>query len=64
MKVGQLFDLPTDILYSEGVKGVIRDRETNAVILARYEVVKVEGELKGRVYATYGHTRRNGKASE
>lgn len=66
MKVGQLFDLPADVRYDEGVKGVIRN-QSETEIIARYEVVKVETEsgekiLRGRIYATYKPKRKKAKA--
>lgn len=57
MKVGQIFDLPPDILYPLGHIGKIKDKG-ETTLLARYEVVEIESELKGRVITTYGHKRR------
>lgn len=57
MKVGQIFTLPTDILYPLGHIGKIKNTDETKVI-ARYEVVEVQGELKGRVITTYGHKRK------
>ena len=59
MKVGQIFELPNDYMYPIGHIGRILDRETNKKVIAKYEVIKVEGELKGRVLVTYGNKRRN-----
>ena len=59
MKVGQIFELPTEYLYPLGHIGKIRDKETNKKLVAKYEVVEVEGQLKGRVIVTYGNKRRN-----
>lgn len=54
MKVGQIFTLPPDILYPLGHIGKLKnDDETE--IIAKYEVVEIEGELKGKVIVTYGH---------
>lgn len=58
MKVGQIFELPNDYMYPLGHIGRILDRETNTKLVAKYEVIKVEGELKGKVLVTYGHKRR------
>lgn len=57
MKVGQIFDLPPDILYPLGHIGLVKDKETEKIPIAKYEVVEVEGELKGRVMVTYGNRR-------
>ncbi len=57
MKVGQIFTLPENILYSLGHIGKLRD-EGETKLIAKYEVVEIEGELKGRVIVTYGHKRR------
>lgn len=58
MKVGQIFTLPEDVLYPVGHRGRIRDEETQTKTIARYEVVEIEGELKGRIIVTYGNKRR------
>jgi hypothetical protein len=52
MKVGQLFDLPLEISYKVGVTGNIRNKEETK-LLAKYEVVEIEGERKGRVIVVY-----------
>jgi len=57
MKVGQIFDLPSDILYPLGHIGKLKD-STETKLLAKYEVVEIEGKLKGRVIVTYGNKRR------
>lgn len=57
MKIGQIFELPPDVLYKLGDIGNIKDRETATKIIAKYQVVEIEGELKGRVTNTYGHKR-------
>lgn len=57
MKVGQIFLLPPDVLYKVGDRGNVKDRETATKIIAKYEVVEIEGELRGRVTNTYGHKR-------
>ena len=57
MKIGQIFDLPPDVLYRPGDVGSIKDRETATRTIAKYQVVEIEGELKGRVTNTYGHKR-------
>ena len=57
MKVGQIFDLPLDVTYYLGRIGKLKNTEQTKV-LAKYEVVEVQGELKGRVIVTYGNKRR------
>lgn len=57
MKVGQIFTLPADILYQLGHVGKLKN-ETETKTLAKYEVVEVKGELKGKVIVTYGNKRR------
>lgn len=57
MKPGQIFELPNDYMYPPGHIGRILDRETNKTVIAKYEVVEVEGALKGRVLVTYGNKR-------
>jgi len=56
MKVGQIFDLPPDILYPLGHIGKLKDA-TETKLMGKYEVIEVEGKLKGRVIVTYGHKR-------
>jgi hypothetical protein len=58
MKVGQIFDLPPDVTYYLGRIGKLWNPEKTKM-LAKYEVVEIEGELKGRVIATYGHRRKS-----
>lgn len=58
MKVGQIFALPPDVTYYLGHIGKLKDASQTKV-LAKYEVVEVEGELKGRVIVTYGNKRHN-----
>ena len=60
MKVGQIFDLPPDILYPLGHIGKLKNTEETKLI-GKYEVVEVEGELKGRVIVTYGHRKKKVK---
>jgi len=57
MKIGQIFDLPSDVTYHLGRIGKLKNPDKTKVI-GKYEVVEVEGELKGRVIVTYGHKRR------
>jgi len=57
MKVGQIFDLPKDIIYEVGKVGIIRDT-TETILIAKYEAVEVDGEIKGKVIVTYGHKRK------
>ncbi len=57
MKVGQVFALPENILYPLGHIGRLKD-STETKLLAKYEVVEIDGELKGRVIVTYGNKRR------
>ena len=56
MKVGQIFDLPMPLKL--GHIGEVRDKETQTRRLARYEVIEVDGELKGRIMVTYENRRR------
>jgi hypothetical protein len=57
MKVGQIFDLPKDIIYEVGKVGIIRDT-TETILIAKYEAIEVDGEVKGKVIVTYGHKRK------
>jgi len=57
MKVGQVFDLPPDILYPLGHIGKLKNADETKLV-GKYEVVEVEGELKGRVIVTYGNKRK------
>jgi len=57
MKVGQIFDLPPDITYYLGRIGKLWN-EDKTKVLAKYEVVEVDGELKGKVIVTYNNKRR------
>lgn len=57
MKVGQIFTLPPDVAYYLGRIGKLRN-EDKTKVLAKYEVVEVDGELKGKVIVTYGNKRR------
>jgi len=57
MKVGQIFELPTDIIYKPGQTGIIRDT-TETILVAKYEAVEIDGEIKGKVIVTYGHKRK------
>ena len=56
MKVGQIFDLPSNILYPLGHIGKLKNADETK-LMGKYEVVEVQGELKGRVIVTYGHRR-------
>ena len=57
MKPGQIFNLPENVTYRLGHIGRIRDKETEKRIIAKYEVVEVEGKLMGKVLVTYGNKR-------
>lgn len=57
MKVGQIFTLPPDVTYYLGRIGKLKNTDKTKV-LAKYEVVEVDGELKGRVIVTYGNKRK------
>lgn len=59
MRIGQIFNLPENVTYRLGYIGRIRDKETEKRIIAKYEVVEVEGKLMGKVLVTYGNKRRN-----
>ena len=58
MKPGQIFNLPENHTYRPGHIGHIRDKETEKRIIARYEVIEIEGELRGKVLVTYGNRRQ------
>jgi len=58
MKVGQIFDLPPDILYPLGHIGKLKNADETK-LMGKYEVVEVDGELKGKVIVTYGHKRQS-----
>lgn len=55
MRVGYIFTLPTEYDLPLGHIGRIRDKETEARLIARYEVIEIEGEKKGRVITTYSY---------
>lgn len=57
MKVGDIFDLPENVLLIVGRQGKIRN-ENETKILAKFEVVKIKDEFKGRVIVTYGNKKR------
>jgi len=57
MKVGQIFDLPPDVTYYLGRIGKLKNPDKTKVI-GKYEVIEVEGELKGKVIVTYNNKRR------
>jgi len=57
MRVGQIFDLPPDVTYYLGRIGKLKNDDQTKVI-GKYEVVEVQGELKGKVIVSYGHKRR------
>lgn len=57
MKVGQIFDLPPDVTYYLGRIGKLKNDDQTKVI-GKYEVVEVQGELKGKVIVTYNNKRR------
>lgn len=57
MKVGQVFDLPPEHSLPPGHIGKLENKDRTK-LLAKYEVVEIEGELKGRVIVTYGNKRR------
>ena len=59
MKVNHIFDLPLEYDLPLGHIGRIRDKETETRMIAKYEVVEIEGEKKGKVIVTYGNKRRN-----
>lgn len=57
MKVGDLFDLPENVIRIPGRRGKIRN-EDETKIVGKYEVVKVGDELKGKIIVTYGNKKR------
>lgn len=58
MKVGDLFELPENVLRIVGRRGKIRSEDETRII-AKYEVVKIEEKFKGRVIVTYGNKKKN-----
>ncbi len=63
MKVGQIFTLPENILYPPGHIGNIKSKDETE-LLAKYEVVEIDGELKGKVIVTYGNKRRKNEVQK
>ena len=57
MKVGHIFDLSTEYDLPLGHIGRIKNKETETKLIAKYEVVEIEGEKKGKVIVTYGNKR-------
>lgn len=53
IKIGELFDLPEKL--PEGHIGIVTKESR---VIAKYEVVKVGDDLKGRIIVTYNHKRR------
>lgn len=58
MKVGQIFSLPENVRHPLGHIGKVRAEGDEKRIIGKYEVVEIEGELKGRVIVTYGNKKR------
>jgi hypothetical protein len=58
MKVGDLFELPENVLRIEGRRGKIRSEDETRII-AKYEVVKIKEKFKGRILVTYGNRKTN-----
>lgn len=59
MKVGYIFKLPPEYDYPLGHIGRINDKEDAKRMIAKYQVIEVEGEKKGKVIVTYGNKRRH-----
>lgn len=58
MNVGDIFDLPENVIPQPGRRGKIRGEDGKSLV-GRYEVVRLEsGEIKGRVIVTYGNKRK------
>lgn len=57
MKIGELFDLPENVIRIIGRRGKIKNPEETKII-GMYEVVKVGDEFKGKLIVTYGNKRR------
>ena len=57
MKVGDLFDLPENVIRIPGRRGKIRNEDETKVV-GKYEVVKVGDEFKGKIIVTYGNNRK------
>lgn len=57
MKVGDIFELPENVIRIIGRRGKIRNPDETKV-LARYEVIKVDDEFKGKIIVTYGNGRK------
>lgn len=62
MKVGDLFELPENVLRIVGRRGKIKN-EDKTKIIAKYEVVKIKEEFKGKVIVVYGYKRRSNNFS-
>lgn len=62
MKVGDLFELPENVLRIVGRRGKIKN-EDETKIIAKYEVVKIKEEFKGKVIVVYGYKRRSNNFS-
>ncbi len=58
MKVDDLFELPENVVRIEGRRGKIRSEDETRII-AKYEVIKIKGEFKGRILMTYGNKRES-----
>lgn len=57
MKVGDIFDLPENVIPQPGQRGNIRGQDGKALV-GRYQVVEVDGKIMGRVIVTYGNKRK------
>lgn len=56
IKVGDLFELPENVILIPGRRGKIKNTEETKII-GMYEVVLIENEFKGKIIVTYGHKR-------
>ena len=56
VKIGDLFELPENVIRIVGRRGKIKNSDETKII-AKYEVVKVDDEFKGKVIVTHGNKR-------
>lgn len=57
MRVGDIFELPENVVRIEGRQGKIRNPDETKIV-AKYEVVKIDNDFKGKVIVTYGNRKR------
>lgn len=56
IKVGDLFELPKNVIRQLGRRGKIKNTEETKIV-GMYEVVKVGDDFKGKIIVTYGNKR-------